>query len=167
MVHKKSFRLQKKQAINGAKSNQCLTVAEGKNDTISGESRGSSLNMRWIWITKTKNVSQLVNVMSLQCLEFVEDESLCKSRSTYQTGQVAMKQCSKTAGQYILRQDGIIYTKLCGEKLYYLRLEKTETTEAHRAFSQKSKRDLWLDMNRSLYWKNFTFRSYSPMYCIN
>ena len=154
---KKSFRLEKL-TINGSKSNQCLTVAERKNDTISGKSCASFLNMSWIWITKGQNIFQLMNVKSLQCLEFVEDEPLCKSKKTNQTGQVAMKQCNKTAGQYIVPHDGIIYTKLCGGKLYYLRLEKNPTIEGRRAFSQRSERDVWLDMSRSLYWKNLTFR---------
>ena len=100
-----------------------------------------------------------MNVMSLQCLELLEDEALCKSKKTNQTGQVAMKQCNETAGQYIVRKKGIIHTKLCSGKLYYLRLEKAQTTEGHRAFSQRSERDVWLDMNRSLYWKKLTFRS--------
>ena len=122
-VPTKIFCLERK-TIDGDKSNQCLTVARRKNETISVKSCTSSLNMRWIWITKTTNISQLMNVMSLQCLEFVEDEALCKSKKTNQTGQVAMKQCNETAGQYILRETGIIYAKLCNSKqLYYLRLE--------------------------------------------
>ena len=148
LVLKKSFRLEK-QTINESKSNQCLTVAQGKNETISGKSCASSLNMRWIWITKTN--------MSLQCREFVEDEALCKSEKTNQIGQVAMKQCNDTAGQYIVRETGIIYAKLCNSKqLYYLRLEKNQATDGHRAFSQKSKRDQWLDMHQGR--NNLTFR---------
>ena len=99
-----------------------------------------------------------MNVMSLQCLEFVEDEALCKSEKINQTGQVAMKQCNETAGQYIRRTNGIIHTKLCnGIKGYYLRIEKTQTTEVHRAFSQRRKHDEWLDMHKGLYWKNLNF----------
>jgi hypothetical protein len=125
------------------KTNTCLTATERKDGKVSGKGCTSSLNMRWVWIKKGRNF-QLMNVMTLQCLEFVNEPSVCTTRKLNQTGKVAMKQCNETDGQHIRRHIPYIQTQLCG-KGYYLRLKEEQNTERYPAFSQRSNADRWTD----------------------
>ncbi len=127
---------------NTKKTNQCLTIAEGRNGKISGKGCASSLNMRWVWIKKRRNLSQLMNVMTLQCLEFLNEPSVCTTQNLNQTGKVAMKQCNETDGQSIWRNSANIQAKLCS-KWYYLRLKLEQNIEGYPAFSQRSDPDRW------------------------
>ena len=158
IVPRKSFRLEK---INGTRLNQCLTVTERGNNRIFGISCTSSLNMRWISIQKREGRFQLINVMTLQCLELVEEQSQCKSTELHESGQVAMKQCKKRGGQYMVQNSHNLYaSKLCGGKNYYLRLETDQKGEEYRAYSQRNMQDSWFneDKNRTLKWENIPYR---------
>ena len=96
--------------------------------------------------------------MTLQCLEFVEEESRCKSSAI---AQVAMKQCKKTDGQYIVKDNHNLHpSKLCGGKKYYLRLATKREGEGYRAFSQRNVRDSWFneDKNLRLHWEHIPYR---------
>ena len=99
--------------------------------------------------------------MTLQCLEFVEEESWCKSSERHAIGQVAMKQCKKRGGQYMVKNSHNLYaSKLCGGKNYYLRLETKQKGEGYRAYSQKEKQESWFneDKNLRLHWEHITYR---------
>ncbi len=151
---------------NHSKTNQCLTVAEGRNGKISGKGCASSLNMRWVWIKKRRNLPQLMNVMTLQCLEFLKEPSVCRSKKLHQTGKVAMKQCNETDGQHIRKHTSYIGTKLCN-KGYYLRLRKEQNIERYPAFSQRNKPDSWTDegnAQQELTQKHISYRGKCSMY---
>ena len=159
IVPEKRFRLEK---IKGTRLNQCLTVTERENNRIFGKSCTSSLSMRWI-STKNKNdIFQLMNVMTLQCLKFVEQQSLCNSTENHPIGQVAMKQCGKRNGQYIVRNEYRLYTKLCDHrrKNFFLRLAQRQKGEGYRAYSQRNKLDSWFneDKNQRLRWQHIPYR---------
>ena len=64
--------------------------------------------------------------MTLQCLEFLSSESLCNTNQRFQTGQVAMKQCNATDGQYLHGNDTRrIHCKLCsGKKNMHLQIKE-------------------------------------------
>ena len=156
--------------LNGAKTNQCLTVAEGGNGEISGKGCASSLNMRWVWSVwrKKGGYLQLMNVMTLQCLEFLNELSVCTTRKPNQTGKVAMKQCNETDGQLIRRHIPYIQTQLC-DKGYYLRLKEEQNIERYPAFSHRSKPDRWTDEEndqKRLTQKPISYRGKCSMYSI-
>ena len=112
---------------------RCLTVQENeKNESVGRHcsTASSSLNMRWIWVNRTGNV-YLMNVMSLQCLEFLTN--VCATSDPNHTGEVAMKQCKKTDGQFtaVTHNSNSIHSKLCkGEKSYYLALRRQSAYQA-------------------------------------
>ena len=115
--------------------------------------------MRWVWIKEGGNF-QLMNVMTLQCLEF-----MC---GTNKTGQVAMKQCSNAKGQRILQRPTFINARLTCVKTYYLRLEKAQKSEGYTAFVHTDQPDTWTNEknNQQLVWKNITYGGKYAMHSI-
>ena len=103
-----------------------------------------------------------MNVRTLQCLEFLEREPVCTSPDHYEIGQVAMKQCSETVGQYIMQhQSKTIYSRLCrNTRPYLLRLKKqTSQVPQYRAESQRreSKHE-WINENEMLHRRISSYR---------
>ena len=99
--------------------------------------------------------------MTLQCLELVKEKSKCKSNESHATGQVAMKQCNKKNGQYMVHDNNNLYSKkLCSGKKYYLRLEKKQEGEAYRAYSQRNVRESWFneDKNSRLHLEHIPYK---------
>jgi hypothetical protein len=147
VVPTQRFRLEKTTLTN-----QCLTVADEQNYNISAKSCTSSINMYWIWIkTRVKNKIQLMNVMTLQCLEFLTSTDVCESEPKNRTSGVALKQCNETDGQYITpgqQGQSSIQSILCSTKNYYLRLRKKRNNVGYPAFSQRSEQDLWINSKR-------------------
>ena len=124
--------------------NLCLTIKGNKNDEIVATNcSSSSLNMRWIWVTKTGKV-YLMNIMTLQCLEFLTNEHVCGTvpgmlYPSNQTGQVATKQCKHIDGQYISTKTRFIYSALCGGKRnYYVQLNQQHNDSHYPVQSQRS-----------------------------
>jgi hypothetical protein len=146
VVPKQRFRL-KKLTKNATLTNQCLTVADEQNYNISGGDCSSSLNMDWIWTKKrieNQDKCYLMNVMTLQCLEFLTSTLVCASNDTNQIGEVALKQCNKIDGQYILVNSGNIQSELCsGRRIYYIGLENERNDVGYPAFSQRNKPNRW------------------------
>jgi flagella basal body P-ring formation protein FlgA len=146
VVPKQTFRL-KKLTKNATLTNQCLTVADEQNYNISGGNCSSSLNMHWIWTKKrieNQDKFYLMNVMTLQCLEFLTSTLVCASNDKYQIGEVALKQCNKIDGQYILVNSNIIKSELCSvRRNYYIRLENVQNDVGYPAFSQRNIVDRW------------------------
>ena len=159
IVPERSFRLEKK-SKSGTYTNQCLTVAERGNDKLFGKSCTPSSNMRWITTMRGGNKFQLMNVMTLQCIEFLQEKSLCESRERKLIGKVAMKQCNKNDGQYIFGRRDYIQTRfsrLCTTIYFnfYLRLKTEQNSSGeYPAFSQTNKQDSWLGLR----WENVTYR---------
>ena len=107
----------------------CLTI-QGKNKTkiVATNCSSSSLSMRWIWVNKPGKL-HLMNIMTLQCLEFLTNEDVCRIGQTAklnQTGHVAMKQCKDIDGQGIVDKNAyLIYSNLCNRtRPYYLQLNQ-------------------------------------------
>jgi hypothetical protein len=154
VVPTQRFRLEKKikKMSNVVRTNQCLTVADEQNYNISGENCSSSLNMHWMWTQKwigNQNKFYLMNVMTLQCLEFLTSTLVCASNDRYQIGEVALKQCNKTDGQYILTGSDNIPGELCsGRKKYYIRLKDEQNDVGYPAFSQRNKADRWTNSKK-------------------
>jgi hypothetical protein len=123
-------------------SNQCLTVADEQNYNISGKNCTSSLNMHWIFTEKrieNRNKFYLMNVMTLQCFEFLDRKSNDMNQNT---GEVALKQCNKTDGQYIVVDENGKAIR-GGPRRYYLRLEMKAGDVGYAAFSERNKLDRW------------------------
>ena len=154
VVPTQRFRLEKKikKMSNVVRTNQCLTVADEQNYNISGENCSSSLNMHWMWTQKwigNQNKFYLMNVMTLQCLEFLTSTLVCASNDTNQIGEVALKQCNKIDGQYILVNSDNIHSKLCsGRRNYYIRLKDEQNDVGYPAFSQRNKADRWTNSKK-------------------
>ena len=106
----------------------CLTVIGNRSEHVFGTNCGSSLNMRWIWLNETGKI-QLMNVLTLQCLEF---EISCDVDNRGIKYPVAMKQCNKTNSRqhivYNKRSPGHIYTKICGAQNFYLQIDEDNKT---------------------------------------
>ena len=126
---------------------RCLKVQENKKNETVGRNcsaASSSLNMRWIWVNRTGNV-HLMNVMTLQCLEFLTKGDVC-AQSAAKHGEVAMKQCKKTDGQFttVTINSNSIHSKLCKRKRrYYLALRRQPAYQAQSII----RNDAW-------YWEN-------------
>ena len=140
---------------------RCLTVRKRQNDSLIGLNCSSSLNMRWIWVNKTGNV-HLMNVMTLQCLEFLEKKPVCTSTNHSQIGEVAMKQCKKTPGQYIMQhQSKTIYSRLCGNTRPYLLRLKKQTRQIPQYLADSQRRESkheWINEKEMLHRRNSTYR---------
>ena len=122
--------------------NLCLTIQGKKKDEIVATNcSSSSLNMRWIWVNKTRK-DYLMNIMTLQCLEFLTNEYMCGTglnAPRNQTGQVAMKQCKHIDGQYIFTTGTYIYGDLCGiGRQYYLQLNQQHNDSHYPVQGQQS-----------------------------
>ena len=108
----------------------------------------SSLNESWILVNQTGK-RHLVNIMTLQCLEFLTSGSLCeqKTGTERRRGEVAMKQCNATDGQYLWGNDTRrISSKLCsGKRHMYLQLKNNSgySAESIRTSSDQS----WISTN--------------------
>ena len=82
--------------------------------------------------------------MTLQCLEFLTSGFLCEQKTgrENQIGQVAMKQCNATDGQYLWGNDTRrISSKLCsGKKHIYLQFKNDSGYQAEsiRTWSDQS-----------------------------
>ena len=132
----KSFTLKTKD------QNLCLTIQGKKKDEIVATTcSSSSLNMRWIWVNKNGKV-YLMNIMTLQCLEFLTKGDICitgKDAPKNQTGQVAMKQCKDIDGQYILKGTNFIQSDPCliGAR-YYLHLNQQYNDSHYPVQSQRN-----------------------------
>ena len=142
---------------------RCLTVQENKKNEIVGRNcstASSSLNMRWIWVKRKGNV-HLMNVMTLQCLEFLTKEDVCTTSATNYTGEVAMNQCKKTDGQFttVRKESNSIHSELCGVgvRRYYLALRKRQS-----AYQAQSKRNdviwKWENEGHKLHRRNSTYK---------
>ena len=87
-----------------------------------------------------------MNVMTLQCLEFLTKGGVCTNATKY-NGEVAMKQCKKTDGQSTGVPPGskAIQSKLCGESVryYYLALRRQPAYQAQS-----------IRRNNAWYWEN-------------
>ena len=98
--------------------------------------------------------------MTLQCLEFLTSGSLCETKTGREnpTGQVAMKQCNATDGQYLWGNDTRrISSKLCsGQKHMYLQLKSDSgySAESIRTRSDQS----WISTNKQQGKKTRTYR---------
>ena len=126
--------------------NLCLTIqGKKKNKIVATNCSSSSLNMRWIWVNKTGKV-HLMNIMTLQCLQFLTKGDVCKPGQnvlTNQTGQVAMKQCNDIDGQHIFKTNTIIDSYPCENKLsknrrYYLKLNRQHNDSPYPVQSQRN-----------------------------
>ena len=142
----KSFTLKRKD------QNLCLTIQGKKKDEIVATTcSSSSLNMRWIWVNK-KGKDYLMNIMTLQCLEFLTNEDVC--RNTNQTSQVAMKQCKDIDEQHIFTTGSYIYmSDLCGiGRLYYLQLNQQHNDSHYPVQSQRSPKRIteWTNQGKNL-----------------
>ena len=159
--------------LKRTKFHQCLTVQENKKNEIvvrNCSTASLSLNMRWIWVNRTGNV-HLMNVMTLQCLEFLtkgtREENVCTTRKTNYIGEVAMNQCKKTDGQFlkVTRGSNSIYSELCkndrgvGARNYYLALRKRQS-----AYQAQSKRNdaswKWENEGTNLHRRNSTYKGW-------
>ena len=141
---------------------RCLTVQENqKNETVGRNcsSASSSLNMRWIWVNRTGNV-HLMNVMTLQCLEFLTKGGVCTTTATNYIGEVAMKQCEKTDGQFTGVPDGskAIQSKLCAKSVryYYLALRRKPAYQAQSIRTDNTW--LWENEGDRLHRRNSTYK---------
>ena len=140
---------------------RCLTVEQNKKNESVGRNcstASSSLNMRWIWVKRKGNV-HLMNVMTLQCLEFLTKD-VCTTTVTNYTGEVAMKQCKKTNGQFTVVTKGStsIHSELCvGGRRYYLALRRR-----HPAYQAQSIRGIntryWENEGNMLHRRNSTYK---------
>ena len=141
----KSFTLKTKD------QNLCLTIQGKKKGEIVATNRSSSsLNMRWIWVNKTRK-DYLMNIMTLQCLEFLTNEDVCRTRN--QTGQVAMKQCKDIHEQHIFTTSPYIYSELCGgNRRYYLQLNQQHNDSHYPVQSQRSPKPIteWANQGKHL-----------------
>ncbi|XP_028418443.1 uncharacterized protein LOC114543790 [Dendronephthya gigantea] len=137
---------------------KCLTVNGNRTEKVSGTVCSSSLNMRWVWLNETGKI-QLMNVISLQCLEFVKPLSTCshKGRSV---NSVVMKQCDRTNQQQQITQPKsktkFIFTKMCsGQTNFYLEIDEY----SKRAISKSSSTgQVWKNTDGYLNWKTTTYR---------
>ena len=132
--------------------NLSLTIQGKKKDEIAATTcSSSSLNMRWIWVKKNRK-DYLMNIMTLQCLEFLTHE-LDVCRNTNQTGQVAMKQCKDIDEQYIFTTGTYIYGELCGgNRRYYLQLNQQHNDSHYPVQSQRSPKRIteWENQGKNL-----------------
>ena len=124
--------------------NLCLTIKGNKKDEIVATNcSSSSLNMRWIWVNKTGK-TRLMNVMTLQCLEFLTKGDVCRTGKYVpknQTGQVAMKQCKDIDRQYIIMGTKLISSYPCGIRVmraYYLQLNQQHNDSHYPVESQRN-----------------------------
>ena len=141
---------------------RCLTVQENEKNEIVGRNcstASSSLNMRWIWVKRAGNV-HLMNVMTLQCIEFLTKGDVCTSATKY-NGEVAMNQCKKTDGQFTGVLDGsqAIHSKLCkskGVRYYYLALRRQPAYQAQSIRRNNSWE--WENEGDKLHRRNSTYK---------
>ena len=139
---------------------RCLTVEQNKKNEIVGRNcstASSSLNMRWIWVNRTGNV-HLMNVMTLQCLEFLTKEDVCTTSATNYAGEVAMNQCKKTDGQFTVVTKGStsIHSELCKSRLYYLALRRQPAYQAQSIRTDNTW--LWENEGDRLHRRNSTYK---------
>ena len=134
--------------------NLCLTIQGKKKDEIVATNcSSSSLNMRWIWPwVKKTGKAPLMNIMTLQCLEFLTNEDVCTTTNRNQTGQVAMKQCKDIDEQYIFTTGTYIYGDLCGiGKKYNLQLNQQHNDSHYPVQSQRRPKRITEWTNQGLY----------------
>ncbi|XP_028410867.1 uncharacterized protein LOC114533534 isoform X2 [Dendronephthya gigantea] len=109
------------------RGSSCLTVTGKRNENVFGTDCNPSLNMRmrWIWVNETGKI-QLMNAMTLQCLEFVIPMSACDSSDGTVEYPVVMRQCDRTnRQQHIYEKGNYIYTKMCdGNWKFYLEINE-------------------------------------------
>ncbi|XP_028410814.1 uncharacterized protein LOC114533484 [Dendronephthya gigantea] len=135
---------------------KCLTINGNRIEKLFGTDCSSSLNMRWIWLNETGKI-QLMNVMSLQCLEFVKSLSTCSHNRTLVKHSVVMKQCDRTnRKQQIKTSTRYIFAKMCGGQAnFYLEIDE----HSKGAISKTpSSGQTWENKNGDLDRKTITYR---------
>ena len=101
-----------------------------------------------------------MNVMTLQCLEFLTKGGVC-TNATKHNGEVAMKQCKKTNGQFttVIEGGNSIYSELCGKGVrnYYLALRTRQS--AYQAQSERNGNTwLWKNEGAKLHRRNSSYK---------
>ena len=153
LVPNQSFQLE-----NEKYNKICLSVGKPSN-RIFGTNCSSSPNERWILVNRAGK-RHLVNIMTLQCLEFLTSGSLCeqKTGTEHQRGHVTMTQCNATDGQYLWGNDTrMISSKLCsGKKHMYLQFKNDSGYSAE--FIRTSSDQSWISTNKQQGKKTSTYK---------
>ena len=144
LVPKESF------SLKNNEYNRCLAVrrADRASHRCYGANCSSSLDLLWMWMKReSTGTLHLMNVKTLKCLEFLITKPVCSSIEKYQIGEVAMKQCNETEGQYMIKHNSYnIHSKLCGTRYYYLKFKLQGEQPNYLAESRRT----WVNQT----WKN-------------